>query len=363
MRTYQLRSRNVKLTGKNKNITFPNLVELEIYLESNTIFGLESEHTNTTLFDPKHITQKMNFEDQTGTYSILPDPQFLPVDIDLNILDIQVEMHGNKVHAKSKCANENELFNFIFTFQYILPTLLTIELVEAPVVKSIKGKIGDVPFEWALRQISFDFSNTNKEKQELRISDSFKRTSLICDPANKRLEAALFYFYISKRLMKAGASPFEFLSETILNYSKVLEILFAHSKDSMDDARKELLNFNYNEQEIELKFIPIMALRSHFDVGHATTNTLKQEHLDVIHEFLINSESDIRTLLKRIIIKIQDGSYKFHKKFYNSKSARDKQIALNKMISTCKQRNKEEAAKRHLLLNKDSMQIYLKIIE
>ena len=70
---------------------------------------------------------------------------------------------------------------------------------------------------------------------------------MICEADNKRLAAALSYYYTAKRLIEAGNSPFEFMAEAILNYSKILEIMFVHSKDTMTDVRNELLKFGYSK--------------------------------------------------------------------------------------------------------------------
>lgn len=45
--------------------------------------------------------------------------------------------------------------------------------------------------------------------------------------SNRRLAAALHYYYVAKRLTEAGNLPQEFMTEIILNYYKVLEILFS----------------------------------------------------------------------------------------------------------------------------------------
>lgn len=334
MRTYQLRSKSIKLIGDNKKISFPNLVELEISLEPKTIFGAANDEANPNLIDSSPIT---NISTNMGTgKSTLIYPSFSPVEIDLKISDLEIEIQGNKLRAKRKCKNFKEISYLMYKLHYIIPSLLTIELVDAPIVKLSKGKIGDVPFVWSLEKVSFNYNITNKERQEKLISDSLNRINLICDPANKRLEAALCFYHRSKRLMTTGNSPYEFLSEIILNYSKVLEALFVNSKNSMDDVRNELPTFGYDDDEINLKFIPIMILRNHFDVAHVTTITLKQEQLNVLHEYLTYSESDIRELLKRVIIKTLDGSYTIKK--HNSEPTKEKDKRLRKLIDTCKKR-------------------------
>jgi hypothetical protein len=99
------------------------------------------------------------------------------------------------------------------------------------------------------------------------------------------------------------------MSEIILNFNKVLEILIGPSQDKV---RKELLKFGYNADEIEMKFIPIMILRNHFDVGHVFIKIINEDCLTLLYEYLKKSETDFRDLLKKVMMSVEDGSYIFN---------------------------------------------------
>ena len=111
------------------------------------------------------------------------------------------------------------------------------------------------------------FDVTNQEFQEQRIVNSFNHFNVISDPRNKRLIAALTYFHRARRLARSGSSPWEFMSEIIVNYSKVLEVLFP-GPESIKAARSGLATINYTETEIENIFIPVIALRNKIDGAH-----------------------------------------------------------------------------------------------
>jgi hypothetical protein len=186
---------------------------------------------------------------------------------------------------------------------YILPILLNLEFVEPPVIKYTKGKIGDAEFNWELEKRLSEFDVTNDEIQKKRVFDSFLKLNQI---NNRRLIAAIYYFYIARRLTEAGNSPFEFMAETILNLCKVLQVLFGESRDQV---RQELIKCGYSKEEIEKKFIPIMILRTEFDVGHVSLTIFEQEQLNVLCNFVEKSEFTIRELLKRICEKSKNKEY------------------------------------------------------
>ena len=53
---------------------------------------------------------------------------------------------------------------------------------------------------------------------------------------NRRIIAALKYYYTACRLSRVGNSPWEFMSEIILNFCKVLESLFPASRDTVREG-------------------------------------------------------------------------------------------------------------------------------
>jgi hypothetical protein len=259
--------------------------------------------------------------------------------------DLQIEMNGNKLCVRRKCVDLHDLDDFFFMFHYMLPILFAVEFTEAPIVRSTKGRIDETSFYWVINKTSGSFSVTNKERQEQIILKSLQRLNFICESDNKRLAAALSYYYTAKRLIEAGNSPFEFMAEVVLNYYKVLEILFVYSDDkSMDDVRKALPEFGYSKDEIEEKFIPIIILRNFFDVGHVTIQAFKQEQLDVLHEIVNSSENYFNELLKRVIYKVQDRNYT-PKRDSDLKPNKNKMKKLNDLIRTYEKKKRADKKK------------------
>jgi len=191
------------------------------------------------------------------------------------------------------------------------PILLSVEFGDPVVITRVHGKVGGKPFRWELTDWKMQFDITTQEEQERKAVDSWFRFNVIREPTRRRLIAALTYFHAAIRLTRAGVSPWEFMSEAILNLSKVLEALFPHPGDmgSIDAARNGLRELGYTEEEIERDFIPAIALRNGIDVGHVHLPVFTHTQLRVLHDYTESAELKFRELLRRILTKVQDGSY------------------------------------------------------
>lgn len=339
MLTYQSLERLLMTTESGKKFSFPNFVEIEICLKPSEAFGVGNKSTRT-------ITQGCSTNGigslHTGKFSFPSGQISEPIEAILEWSDQnrRLEMHGNKVYAKFECKDIKELLNYLNALHFVFPTLLAIELVEPPVVTSTTGRVGDVPFIWGLsKTFPMGISISSKERQENFVIDSFKRLIPVCIEPNRRLAAALSYYYVAKRLIEAGNCPQEFLAEAILNYYKVLEALFGDKYDTVRDGLQEL---GYSKDEIELNFIPVMILRNHFDVGHVTLSMFERDQLNELHNYLGSINPDFAKLLKLVINKVMDGSY-YLKLDSNLEPSKDKQKKLNDLTNTFRKKAKREA--------------------
>ena len=210
------------------------------------------------------------------------------------------------MYVTSRCQDIKILDNLIIICHYILPIMLNLEFAEPPTVKYTRGRVGNTVFNWELGTMMGNFDVTTEENQEKRVAESFMRLRVISGIDNRRLAAALYHFYIARRLVESGNSPYEFLAEYVLNLDKVLRVLFGEVRDSI---RSELKKFGYSDEDIEERFMPIMILRNEFDVGHVSLRIFKQNQLEVLYGYLEISELDFRDLLKRVFRKVENGEY------------------------------------------------------
>jgi hypothetical protein len=320
---------------RDKKISFPNFVELEICLEPTEMFGVGDKLTKTIECGS---APNFNFSFDTGKYGFVSGHLSEQVDtiFEWPKTNIRVEVHGNKVYAKFECVDINQLEPVIASLLYIFPTILTLKLVEPPVITSIVGRIGDAHFRLGIsKSTMIKYQVSTKEIQEQSIKDAFNMLIPITIESNRRLAAALHYFYIAERLIEAGNSPQEFMREVILNYCKVLEILFSENREVV---REGLSKLGYSKDEIELNFIPVMILRNEIDVGHVTISMFKQTELNELHNYIGNINADFRELLKLIITKVMDESYPLRLDS-DLRPNRKKQKILDDLVNTFKKKN------------------------
>jgi len=332
MLTYQLQNRIYQIKNE-KPFSFPNNVEIEIFLEPTEQFGVGIKPSKTAV---KNHKAEVFYNANTGKSYILSDPLLEPIEAILEWNNLRLELKGNKLYANTDCEAFSDLDELLIALHYITPILLNVEFMEPPIVKYTSGRVGETIFNWELKGIKVKFDITTKEKQEQRAFDSFERLEFFSKLSNRRLAAALYHFYVARRLVKAGNSPYEFMSEVVLNLYKILEILFGPKRDNV---RTKLLELGYSKGEVEVKFIPIMILRNEFDVGHVSVKLFKQEQLNALYTYLEDSENDFKELLKKLLYEVKDGSCNLSQDS-DLTLGKDKLKIMNDLIETFEKRAK-----------------------
>jgi hypothetical protein len=132
------------------------------------------------------------------------------------------------------------------------------------------------------------------------------RFTVISAANRRRLVAALFYFHVACRVKREGKIPGEFLAEALLNFHKVLEVLYGPDRVTVRTSLKDL---GYTSDEIERDYIPSMLLRDQMDVGHPMLAVLTPRQLDTLHRYADRAERVFRDLLQRLFQAIEAGSF------------------------------------------------------
>jgi hypothetical protein len=99
-------------------------------------------------------------------------------------------------------------------------------------------------------------------------------------------------------------SPREFVAESLLNLSKVLEVVYGPRHD---DVRAALGGLGFDAAQIERDFIPVMILRNSLDVGHPSLALLTRRQLETLHRYADRAEGVFRGLLQRIVAAAEVG--------------------------------------------------------
>ena len=220
-----------------------------------------------------------------------------------------MQADGNIVTVAGSFRSQRELLDLIESLHFGLPVVLALEFQDAPVVASVTGNIAGVEFVWAYTNYPVTTSVTTRQELEQGLLASWERLELIRPAQTKRLFAALHYFHVSCRLAIVGFTAWEFMSETLLNLSKILEVLFPGSEgQTINAVRTGLEALGYSSDEMNKWYIPAMLLRSQLDVGHVSLVTLSQRQLRPVHDYTNQAENRFRDLLLRVISSVADGA-------------------------------------------------------
>ncbi|MCF6147145.1 MAG: hypothetical protein E3K37_00625 [Candidatus Kuenenia sp.] len=334
MFTYQIRPRVFRLE-EGTTFTFPAKGKVKFVFQPLQTFGVEAGGGRTAV---KAVAATVLFDANTGQHTIESKDPLKPLEVILEEPNRNVCLQGNVLTIEQDFKSNEELTHLIQGVYFGLPSLLNVEYADPPVIERVDGEIGNTPFRWELAGWYSEFRTTTQEKQELAFVSSWKRIGLLSVPTNTRLLAALHFYYVAVRLLRRAVIAGEFLPEAILNFSKVLEVLFPPDGDgkSRDSARKGLEKLGFAELEIEADYIPAMALRNEIGVGHVDLGLFKPEHLTLIHGYVRRAEFSFHTLLQRLFEKIK--SNEFEVVPYERKPIEGSALAVVKKLNEFKER-------------------------
>jgi hypothetical protein len=236
------------------------------------------------------------------------------LNLTLHGADGQISVDGATVKIIADVHSREELDDNLETYFYALPPLLGLEMLDSPVVAEVRGRMGDVSFCWGLLESGRESLDvTTKERQEERVRQAFSRLRIIDERhglANRRLLAANHYFQTACRLLGAQGRPWEFLSEALLNFAKVLEVLFpAAPQQNIDTTRQALALLGFTNVEIEALYIPALALRNSVDVAHPTLAAYSTDQLRTLARYTELAEEAFRGLLNRVFESVKGGKF------------------------------------------------------
>jgi len=304
MLTYQLRERALVRKGGG-TLDFPNKVYIAFSFYPTEAFGKHSGKGRTVLGGSRPI---FKCDPNTGRMDIGPETPLKPLDVNINTPDMTIRLRGNQLYTRTYCEKVNDLVGLIEGVYYGFPPVLNVNFGESPIIKRVKGKVGKTEFCWELKRQERGFNVTDQKKQEEKIVSAWDNMELLSNhPARRRILAGLQHFYVACELSEAGNSPSNFMAEVILNYCKILEVLFPYGGgvESKDAARNGLAKLGYSKDEIESNFIPVMELRNKIDVGHIELRLFNRKQLNILHKYTDVAERNFRSMLSRLIERLK----------------------------------------------------------
>lgn len=326
MFTYQVRKRNFKFS-QNTKIIFPIQVELTFTLSPLQPFRVKYDGGLTAI---KEVKSSIKFDANTGFISIMSEEELVPISAYEKDEIYMFKIDGNHIYIDFIAKSVNHMEEITQSLFFQLPIILNIEYIDTPYIESVDCLIANVLLKWEIERREISIHATNKNIQEEKIIQSWKKYLFFNnDTKHKRIYAALHYFHVACRLTRVGNTPWEFMSEVLLNYCKILEVLFPAEK-TMDKTRLEMNKLGFSSEDINKYYIPSIALRNQIDVAHVDLATFCADDLEVLHKYTEVAEAKFRELLKVIIEKIQNSDYVIPE-YTEKKLEKDKLNIIDKM--------------------------------
>lgn len=331
MLTYLLHER-VFRAEENKQLEFPNTLVVTAKLSPPVIFGVGNDYSRLVVHQSKaHLIWNAN----TGRVQCKSEPPLSPLDVTVVGPDTKFILQGDTLTYTCPCESLDQLLGCLNGLLFVFPAFLNLKFPDPPTVENIKGKLGDIEFRWEHSRMVHSFTPQTSEILEEHVAEFTKILPLISGTKNRRLVAAIYYFYTSSRLLVSGHSQWEFMAECILNLCKALEILFGREMDSIRDGLK---NLGYDSEEIEGDYIPLVILRNVLDVAHPRIAIFPQKSLSTLYVYLSNTETRFRKLLEKAITAINDGELELpHDEVLELDASEKKK--LEKLVATLRDRN------------------------
>lgn len=314
MLTYILNEMSIVFQDKGK-VEFPSSIQLHVELEPEVLFGIKDGFTRACftgavseiLIDFVRGTQGCRNILKPGDFQgQFVCPQVISEDGKDVFKEYSFGIDGNILTITLNCECQKDLGILFYIAKYLAPSSLSLELWEPVSVRQITGTCGTRPFKIQLKKYSNFMPVIRPGDVEKRIERAFENLKTIRCLQNSRLKAAIHYYHTARRLVEVGDNVWEFVPEIILNYTKILEVLFGNSRENV---RQQLLELGYESEKVECCFIPILLLRSHFDIAHARLSTPQKINVPEVAKFILFLESQMGELIRNAIQKSEAGEY------------------------------------------------------
>lgn len=244
MLTYILSEAAIVFEDKG-DIEFPSNIQLFVELEPEVLFGIKDGFTlcfTGSVFefpiDPARGTQGcrniLKPQDFQCQYTC---PQVVSNDGGKIFKEYHLNINGNILSLANTCESAKDFGVLLYIGRYLAPASLSLELWEPVSVKQITGMCGKRPFKIQMKHYGNFLPIIRPGDVEKRIQRAFDNLKSLRYLQNPRLKAAIHYYHTARRLIAVGDNVWEFVPEVILNYSKILEVLFG-DRDSTRTAAK-----------------------------------------------------------------------------------------------------------------------------
>ena len=305
---YQLREHFLLLCDGQPPWNLPAEVRVIVQLGPKAAFGAADEPSRVII---RGHEAKGSCDLLTGRLLWSANPPLAPLQAAFSDAKTSFTLDGSKAVITRHCASAAQLDDLVAAAVYVFPSLLNVEFLDPPLVIGVNVNIGGSQTTWSLRRTGGVLEGTTQADLEQEAKQSWQRVEALNRPEYLRLLAALNYFYVGCRLLAAGHAAFEFMAEAILNFAKVLDVLFVSGgQASREQVRMGLTTIGIPKGEIEREYIPLILLRNEFDIAHVALTYPSAEQFDTLHRFTEGAEGSIRDLLRELLRQLDAGTLK-----------------------------------------------------
>ena len=225
------------------------------------------------------------------------------------VAGFSVQLVGDTASVTFEAQDLGQIVDLANLLLYGLPLALTSHLLFPCFIEHVIGQTAGGEFGYEAQLVALQAGLVDEDDQDLLARRALDSLVLFTMPDRRRVQAALVYFARAARLLDAGHTRWEFMSESVLNLAKALESLFPPDRDgrTRDAARRGLSAIGYSEEEIEGWFIPALALRSELDVAHVWLALLTSDQIEALTAYAENAINRFRDLLNRVVELSIDG--------------------------------------------------------
>lgn len=284
-----------------RELQFPTRVTIECEFEPLQAFGGPAPPGRTVGL--QH--QRFVWNARSGRQFVISDPPLPPITVRHQQRGRVLEAHGHHFVVTMQCQGSSEVEEWAWRLRTLLPLALSIEFADPATVSAIRGSAGEASFTQRLAHCTSEFEVVTQEAREERAVLAWNRIGLLDSPANRGLAMALQHFHAACRLQRCGASPWEFMGETLLNYAKALESLFPNT-GAMEEGLRRL---GLAQLEVDTWFKPLREIRNTFNVGHTSQWVVPAEHLATLHEYTDHLEGHFRRMLQTVVRAVERGTF------------------------------------------------------
>src|ERR1700686_3099957 len=284
-------------------LTFPGTAALHLRFQPDPSFG--GHEVPGSIVSTKGKA-RVEWNANTGTHRVIPEVPLDPVQLSVTNGETEIRISGTDTTVASYCQARGDLLNVLAAFGIIWPLVLSVQFNDPPQLAQIGGEFNGVSFNWQYETGSNVFFAVDEAQRDRLANGALEYLGVRDIVENPRIIAALHYFRTACRLARVGAATWEFTAEIVLNFAKILEVLFPPS--TRDAVREGLGALGVAGADQERLFLPSMALRANLDVAHVSLTQLSFEQLRPVHRYLDDAETAFRNMLQRLLLGLKNGT-------------------------------------------------------